>query len=447
MQIAAPPAPRTDWLDRFETGFTLATLYFTTGTLNGPLAGLLKVEVDTRNLNLVDMAESATDAPIFLLLQIGILLMTIAWMALRPQRYLAVLSRPWLIWAYTGLVLVSAAWTPEPFATLRRAMFFGATTVFGIYFAARFSVRQQILLVASALAMSVFTNFTFGLLFPAYAQHVMYWAGAWRGIFTHKNAMAQVMVQSALILQIALPLADARRRRWLQAALACAVLLVLLSTSKTGLMLLLLLSLLLQVLRSLRVNRLEARLGILTVGLLIVLVVVGFVTNFELILTSLGRDPTLTGRTDIWAVLLEKAGQRFWLGYGFQAFWSPGMDGEAADLWYRNRYIVDTAHNGFIDILLQFGVVGLGIFFASLAVNVWRSYRWLMTWRSPEGLYPLAFFAYWVLYSFDGKHRTRGVCAELGDVCDDRDLATGLPLAKAHRDRAKSGRRLTGNCP
>jgi O-antigen ligase len=43
--------------------------------------------------------------------------------------------------------------------------------------------------------------------------------------------------------------------------------------------------------------------------------------------------------------------------------------------------------------------VGLGIFFASLAVNVARGYRWLMTWRSPEGLYPLAFFAYWVLYS------------------------------------------------
>ncbi|MBE9031325.1 O-antigen ligase family protein, partial [filamentous cyanobacterium LEGE 11480] len=250
----------------------------------------------------------------------------------------------------------------------------------------------------SALSAGAFSHFVFGLLFPAYAQHVMYWSGAWRGLMTHKNSLAQLSVLGALVIQMVLPF-HYRHKRWLWAGLATCVMLVLLSTSKTGFVLLLLLSLLLPILRSLRVNRIEAKLAVVTMFLFILTLIAAFVGNYELILTSLGRDPTLTGRTDIWAVLLEKASKHIWFGYGFEVFWSGGMDGEAVDLWYVNRYIVDTAHNGFLDILLELGIVGLGIFLASVVMNFLRGLQWLSGTRSPEGLYPLVVMAYWIVYN------------------------------------------------
>lgn len=389
---------RADWLDRIEQIFTIATLYFTTGAVNAALFGALAVEIDTSNLTAMPVATGATEAPIFLLIQFGILGLTLLFMGLRWRQFLPILMRPWLIWAYVLLAMLSSAWTPDPVSSFKRAIFLLATTLFGFYLAGRFSVRQQMLMLASALAICAFSHLTFGLLFPAYAQHVMYWAGAWRGLMTHKNALAQIMVLAAIVFQLVLPWRD-RAKFWHRAGLAASVLLVFLSTSKTGLLLLLLLSLLLPILRLLRISRIEAKLSIVTLFLFILLIVVTFVGNYELILTSLGRDPSLTGRTDIWGVLLQKASRRLWFGYGFEAFWAGGMDGEALDLWYSNRYIVDTAHNGFLDMLLELGVVGLGIFLLSVGANFWRGMRWLVRLRSPEGLYPLAVLAYWLVYN------------------------------------------------
>jgi O-antigen ligase len=67
----------------------------------------------------------------------------------------------------------------------------------------------------------------------------------------------------------------------------------------------------------------------------------------------------LTGRIPLWDVLLPQLGQRPWLGAGFAAFWSP-----------ENVYQIEglvgfpavSAHNGFLEELLNTGIVGLAIF-------------------------------------------------------------------------------------
>lgn len=72
------------------------------------------------------------------------------------------------------------------------------------------------------------------------------------------------------------------------------------------------------------------------------------------ILKALGKDPTLTGRTDIWEALFRKVDERPWTGYGYNAFW--GRDSEPA-AWIRHQtgWSVPSAHNGWIDLLIQLG--------------------------------------------------------------------------------------------
>ena len=70
----------------------------------------------------------------------------------------------------------------------------------------------------------------------------------------------------------------------------------------------------------------------------------------------LERDTTLTGRTDLWELLLELVWDRPWLGYGFRAFWN-GDKGKYVHLVM--RWFPMHAHNGFLNVLVDFGSIGL----------------------------------------------------------------------------------------
>jgi O-antigen ligase len=67
----------------------------------------------------------------------------------------------------------------------------------------------------------------------------------------------------------------------------------------------------------------------------------------------LDRDSTLTGRTEVWADVLPDWEQQPFLGYGFGSFWTDAR---------RARYEIPTAHNGYLDILLDLGAVGLAFY-------------------------------------------------------------------------------------
>jgi exopolysaccharide production protein ExoQ len=66
--------------------------------------------------------------------------------------------------------------------------------------------------------------------------------------------------------------------------------------------------------------------------------------------STLGRDTTFTGRTEIWASLIPDVAREPMLGAGFGGFWTPET---------RESHRIGEAHNGYLDEVLQLGVVGL----------------------------------------------------------------------------------------
>jgi O-antigen ligase len=97
-------------------------------------------------------------------------------------------------------------------------------------------------------------------------------------------------------------------------------------------------------------------------GSVLVLIVLGvsvlafaaFLAFSDDLVTVVGRDTTFTGRTYIWPIVLDAVWQRPLLGFGYYAatadFIRPLLLGGvgAAD-----------AHNGYLDVLLGTGIVGL----------------------------------------------------------------------------------------
>ena len=74
----------------------------------------------------------------------------------------------------------------------------------------------------------------------------------------------------------------------------------------------------------------------------------------------LGKDVTLTGRTEIWSAVLDSIAKRPLLGYGYQAFWL-GLQGESYRVILAVSWVLAQAQNGFLDVTLEMGLAGLTI--------------------------------------------------------------------------------------
>jgi len=80
----------------------------------------------------------------------------------------------------------------------------------------------------------------------------------------------------------------------------------------------------------------------------------------DFLFTLLGKDVTFTGRTEIWSAVLDSIAKRPLLGYGYQAFWLS-LQGESYRVILTVSWVLAQAQNGFLDVMLEMGMVGLTI--------------------------------------------------------------------------------------
>jgi exopolysaccharide production protein ExoQ len=80
---------------------------------------------------------------------------------------------------------------------------------------------------------------------------------------------------------------------------------------------------------------------------------------YEVVLESQGKDATLTGRTDLWHDLWIMGQRHTLLGAGYEGFWNPKncLQLKEVHFWGPRQ-----AHNGYLEIWLNLGLVGLGLF-------------------------------------------------------------------------------------
>jgi O-antigen ligase len=63
------------------------------------------------------------------------------------------------------------------------------------------------------------------------------------------------------------------------------------------------------------------------------------------------------------------------------------------------RWHVAQSHNGFLDLVEELGVVGLGLFLANFIMSMRRGLLWARTERATIGLWPLAFLSFTFLFN------------------------------------------------
>ena len=114
-----------------------------------------------------------------------------------------------------------------------------------------------------------------------------------------------------------------------------------------------------------------------------------------IVLNMLGRNPTLTNRTEIWEILKDYEVNSL-VGAGFMTFWT-GTRMEA--IWGRMGVTINQAHNGYLEQYLNLGYVGVALILFVIVYGL-LSARKQMTEDPSGGLMRLAFIVCAVLYNY-----------------------------------------------
>src|SRR5262249_21893292 len=125
-------------------------------------------------------------------------------------------------------------------------------------------------------------------------------------------------------------------------------------------------------------------------ALMAIAIAVGWlITSPDQAASALGKDATLTGRTALWYLVADAIAYRPWFGYGYGAFWL-GATGESASIWSALSWQPAEAHNGFLDLGLQLGLVGVALFLTGFGTAVWRAIGVIRRTDTLYALWPIA---------------------------------------------------------
>ncbi len=370
------------WLALFEKTFTMvALIHFSEGFL--PL-------ILSRGVSEGEAGFGETSHPLNAGLFVLIYFITYVLLGLRWKRlFYAIAQNPFMA-ALLGLVLCSFLWSAYPVNTFIESVRVVAASSFGLYFATRYTSREQLNMLSTVFTITVLASLVFAILPPRLGIMGGIHAGAWRGIFVHKNHFGLIMALSAATFLMQWFDTKKQRYKWL---VPVSLVLLLLSKS-TGALAVALVAITMLLFYY---SYISLRLGLVSlvpIALFLVTVLIlggmWFSSNLELVAATTGKDLTLTGRTVFWQILWDMVLQNPLVGYGYKGFWY-GLNGPSRDVIQIAMWTVPEAHNGFLEMALNLGLGGLSLFFVGYFMTLLRSVRWLHLKANARSTWPLVF--------------------------------------------------------
>lgn len=257
------------------------------------------------------------------------------------------------------LAMASTIWSQFPAKSLINSLYLAVDTLFAFYLYRRFSPEQllRLLLIVGWICLTL--SIILALFFPQYGIDHSTPASGWRGIYGHKNNCGEMTVffLSAALL---VPVAGSIPRLARIAYFALSGVVIVMAQSVTGFIAAALIAVCVLVVGLIGKLEKGSRKIVFLVGMAMALsLTIGGVAYFTEITLLLGKDPTLTGRTEIWSAVLASITKHPLIGYGYTAFWG-GMKGESINVLLSARWAVQSAHNGLLEIWLTLGAFGVG---------------------------------------------------------------------------------------
>ncbi len=372
------------FLGAVELFFTIASIVTYTG---GPLVvilsgGISEGEVGAAaDFGLVKQVFQANYV-------ISLILLAVYW-----KKALYLLTKDKLLLLLLGVISCSVIWSTAPDMTINRSVALIGTSIFGFYLTTRYSLRQQLYLLGWSFGAIIVLSIVFALALPKYGVMGGVHAGAWRGIYTHKNGLGATMSLSAIVFLI-LAVDSKRWFFWLGCGLS--TFLLLLSRASSPLINLIILLIAFSIFQTLRWKYNLRAIALSLISAFGYMLAILAIQQAENLAGVVGKDLTLTGRTELWDYAWEMICRRPWLGYGYGSLWSS-WDSETAPIWRAVGWTAPNSHSGFLELWLNLGLLGVAIVLLHFLIHLFKSLSLVSQSKTPEFFLPLMFMLYTLL--------------------------------------------------
>jgi exopolysaccharide production protein ExoQ len=301
---------------------------------------------------------------------------------------------PELLWVMGWLlpliawITVSFYWSAFPDLTIRRA---GRELIECVYIVLLISTYSHPTGPLRILFLSFLTILFLDVVsipFPSFSYSPD--PPGFMGIHGHKNSAGGFYFLALPLFVFAI--FDRRIAKWPYTAMfasICAVGLLLFSRSKTAIGLFALTTICLIALWTLRwMGKYKGVIALIYILIAAAAAVCVTAAGLADTLDFLTGDPTFTGRVAIWQYVLSRWEDSPYFGQGFGALWQVGAEAEAQLRAAQLNWVMNEAHNGYLDVLAQIGIIGIlllsvllfsGLLIVSFAreeksdpLNVWK---------------------------------------------------------------------------
>jgi exopolysaccharide production protein ExoQ len=278
--------------------------------------------------------------------------------------------------AFMGL---SALWSGAPAVTIRECIVYLFVIIGVIGIAGTMAADEYMHLLSWCCFLSAIASIVLLIGFPSLASQVSPDRGSQiNGIFATKGILGMVMATGVLATLHGIRVG---RRRYLGKLCMLFVFIAVayVTKSATALMVVLVICGIGGLDSLLRKGGSARQFGIILAVVLAPIFIVA-VAAPDVFLEMIGRDPTLTGRTEIWAYVEKDIWLKPWLGWGYFGFWQLSNPA-ALEISDAVHWVVPHAHNGLLEMLVNIGVLGTALFAFILIRNLVLAVRCL---RTPE---------------------------------------------------------------
>lgn len=221
------------------------------------------------------------------------------------------------------------------------------------------------------------------------------------GLFSQKNSLGAVAAMALITFLFSVNTEGSMDRTISAVGLALSLALLIASRSKTSMILAAAVPLITAIVsgfaRGLRIRPAVVVIAIIAVSACATVVALSFGLRSDAVLHALFGGDTFTGRTAIWSFAWSEFLTRPLAGFGFNGFWGVGANSAAT--YSNNAFFSDIlqAHEGYLDVLLETGSVGLIIFTSLLLATLRNCSR---VTRLPGGAFFLAITLFFIFHNF-----------------------------------------------
>lgn len=314
----------------------------------------------------------------------------------RIEKFLSLMYRNLFLFLFFLIPIFSIFWSIAPDLTGRRIIALTGTTLFISYVAIALTPERAIRILSAAFGAIAIVCLVFALALPGLGTHEAGpYAGVWRGLFGHKNRLGGMMVLAAVTIYLC-PKYNKRERFFSWLGIFIAIFLVIMSESKTALVILVFLSMIIPILFWLSGRgrkSIERSIFVFFIGIIATSILA---KNTADIFELLGKDTTLTGRTETWEMAWDNVLERPFFGYGYRVFWSDKSPARLGSVeGWRDK--ISHSHNTYLDLLLDLGFFGFMGFLIILCIFVSRISKILYSKKDSITIWMLAFVSYMVV--------------------------------------------------